>query len=222
MCGALPTKLLQVAGGLPFMTEIISLAMENISSTELHPVVHMRDVFNIIDGKKRERLTLFEAHNPVWHEKEFQIDVERVITACNIHQHAQTCHKPPNEKCRMGMPRPVVSGTTCVQIVPAPTTKDQTEKFIVLPHIESPEDGTQENREVDFYPVPKRDERTLIWEQKRGEILLPMTTTKKKDLVAGKDFLPLPEDLQKEYDLLPRNIEIETELIACCKSETAL
>ena len=42
MCGALPTKLLQVAGGLPFMTEIISLAMENISSTELQ---YVRQIF---------------------------------------------------------------------------------------------------------------------------------------------------------------------------------
>ena len=125
---------------------------------------------------------------------------------CNIHQHTETCHKPPNPKCRMGLPRPTITHTQCVQIVPVSSTAENPEKFVVLPVKELPIEETQESTNLYLNPIPSRDGRTLIWEQKRPQILLPIATQDKRNQVAGVDYLELPGELKKEYDLLPLNI----------------
>lgn len=203
MWGALPTHLLQAAGGIDFMTDIIAAAMENICATTLDPLAHLKDIFNIINAKQRPRPALFETHDPVYDEEAFQVDVDRVIAACNIHQHTQTCYKPPNEKCRMGLPRPSIHKTKCVQIIPAPKTADHTEKYIVLPDIEKPKQASQNDRDLDVYPIPLRDDRILIWEQRRPLILMPLSTDEQQGKVAGLDYLNLPDELQLEFDSLP-------------------
>lgn len=136
MWGTLPSKLLQAAGGLPFMVPIIDAALNNITCAELDPLVHIQDIIGRIKGETKERPILFEAHNPVENEMELQADVHRVITACNLHEHSLTCIKPTCDYCRMARPQPTIDETRCVQIIFVPQTPEHQEKYIILTKIE--------------------------------------------------------------------------------------
>ncbi len=206
MWGALPTYLLQAAGGLPFMVPIIDAALNTINCTELETSVHIRDIIRRLKKKSREKPILFEPHNPILEEKEFQCDVNRVITSCNIHEHTETCLKPQSDYCRMARPQPIIDETRCVQIIYAPETPEHREKYIVLPEVEPPQKETTAERNVELNPIVERDDRTLIWEMKRSRNVLPILCTTEQDgKTSGLDFLKLPNDLQSEFDLLPRD-----------------
>ena len=79
------TQLLQAAGGLPFMIPIIDAAINNIACSELHPIVHVSNIFAKLRGESGERPTLSKAHNPI-EKNQFEYDVNRVVKTCNIHE----------------------------------------------------------------------------------------------------------------------------------------
>ena len=107
MWGALPTQLLQAAGGLPFMVPIIDAAINNIACNELDLIVHVGNIFAKLQGESGERPTPFEAHNFISEKNQFEDDVNRVVT-CNIHERTQTCYKSNSDYCRMARPQQTI------------------------------------------------------------------------------------------------------------------
>ena len=209
MWGALPTQLLQAAGGLPSMVPIIDAAINNIACSELEPIVYVGNIFAKLQGESGERPTLFEAHNPISEKNQFEDDVNRVVKTCNnacgedMHEHTQTCYKSNSDYCRMARPQPTIDKTRCVQLIYGPETAEHPEKYIVLPEIELQKEETTANRDLSVNPVPQRDSRILIWEMKREASSLPLlSTTEQEGKKSGTDFLELPADLQAYYDSL--------------------
>ena len=200
MWGGLPTQLLQAADGLPFMAPIIEAAINNIMTTELDAAAHIDDIISTLKREKKPRPTLFEVHDLLVEQEMFRKDVERVIVQCNIHKHTATCVKPDSDACRMSCPRAIVEECCCKQIVSVKKSEEHPKRFDVLTEIDLPSEGTQWNRDLDKYPLPERDDRTLVWEARRKLILPPIPTSQQNGKSQDLDFLQLPPDLQLEFD----------------------
>ena len=80
-------------------------------------------------------------------------------------------------------------------------------RFEVFPAIDLPAEGTQWNRDLDRYPLPERDDRTLVWEARRKFILTPMPTNEQNGKIEGVDFLQLPAEVQLQFDQFPETTQ---------------
>ena len=113
---------------------------------------------------------LFTSHNPVTEPTEFLQDVERTVDNCNIHHHSRSCSKNNCTVYRHGRPTDTVSETGCVQLKAAKKTALHPNLYDVLDGIEPPKRESQNDRDFFAFPIPKPDDRIIVWELKRPVI----------------------------------------------------
>ena len=205
--GSLTPTLLQAASGIPFMLKPISAILERKEATSLGSVTHLRHLMNDIKDGSRPRAALFTSHNPVTEPTEFLQDVERTVDNCNIHHHSRSCSKNNCTVYRHGRPTDTVSETGCVQLKAAKKTTLHPNLYDVLDGIEPPKRESQNDRDFFAFPIPKPDDRIIVWELKRPVIQGPYCAccsfgNLEKKRFPEFEYLQLPPDLQEEYNSL--------------------
>jgi hypothetical protein len=194
--GGLPPTLLQTAGGIHLLADAIAEALDSIVNAELQPITHFRHLLRDLKNDTVPHASLFPPHHPTKYPQLFQMDVERVVDFCNVHQHSATCTKGKTGlcSCRLGRPMEIEDETGCKQIkgyrknvLEKPedesiiksnsnwerkTTKKKTKlesSYEILPNIEPPQLSSSFKRNFSRTPIATRDARLIMYGFKRRE-----------------------------------------------------
>ncbi len=126
------------------------------------------------------------AMSPGFRSGNFMSHVHACVRVCNLHaRHHQTCLGEDScGRCRLDRPSPVAAATAPCQILvhtPAPAAvtvagapravAQPAQRYTVLDAVQPPDLSTcgvySTQRDVQLYPVPTLDKRTIVWELQR-------------------------------------------------------
>lgn len=221
--GSLTPAFMQCASGIPFMLPAITALLERKQATSLNPVTHLRHLMNDINDAPHPRASLFTAHKPISENADFIQDVERTVDNCNIHQHTKSCSKNHSTSCKNGRPQATVSATGCVQLKAVKQTITHTNCYDIMDEISRPKPESQCDRDFFAFPIPKTDDRILVWEEKRQVIQGPICiccsyAQNQKKRFPDFEYLQLPTDLQEQYDKLSPDQHQQIERSLCYRN----
>jgi hypothetical protein len=210
--GGLPAHLLQCAASYEALISAVAKALDGIVKGEVDADVHVEHLLQKAEEIIPPRPALTTARHPLRQPTEFNDDVQQAAIICNCHSHSQTCKagKLGKKSCRMRRPQPIVLETSCCQIVPFQEANG-VRTYKKLPEIGTPNIGSQITRNMSRLPIPKRDNRLVMWEIKRSPIL-PIETTNEES--NATDVLKLTIDLLERYEnLSPENKNIVNKVL---------
>ena len=125
--------------------------------------------------KRRPKPCLFAAHDPLLNPQEFNDDVQRAVSVCNIHEHSMTCKKTKIglNQCRLARPQQTTPETRVVQIRKTNGQNGAQSEYEIVNKIENPQINCLKGRNIMRTPCPTIDNRLLIWEIARPEFEIP-------------------------------------------------
>lgn len=220
--GGLPPKLLQGGAHIPELLDEICHAIDHFTEASLSALSHVEKLLSNFEGITSPRAVWFKSQAPHAESSNFQKDVKRVVSCCNIHHHTDTSHKPNlrRKQCRLARPQSLVDYTACTELSISKDPRDK-RHYVELDVIRHPDKKCIQSENRYQQPISVLDRQIVMCELKRP--LIPPISyeyrAETEDIViknnsldmnsSRTEVLELPKDMLNRLRSLPNDQQLE-------------